>query len=230
MAQYNFTEVVNYNLKNPGVDAFDVLVLAAPTVDITNLNTSQLSSTDNTEIFQQNVIVSAQNMLSLAKASLEQNKGLRRVVLLEHPPRFDKIDVDPASIKPNLVQIANATLNQLWLSSPLKHKISIGCHSLYSNGVGKSHTERYQNQYTGRYDGVHLYGRTGCDDYTRSLVNIFLSTCLYHNSTKTKTQCGSTQQDMHINCPQTKFQNKTIFHPSVKTQNRFSTFNSNMGN
>ena len=102
--QYNFTEVVNYNLKNPGVDAFDVLVLAAPTVDITNLNTSQLSSTDNTEIFQQNVIVSAQNMLSLAKASLEQNKGLRRVVLLEHPPRFDKIDVDPASIKPNLVQ------------------------------------------------------------------------------------------------------------------------------
>ena len=43
-----------------------LLVMSAPTVDITNLDTSKLSPTDSTEAYQQKVIVSAQNMFSLA--------------------------------------------------------------------------------------------------------------------------------------------------------------------
>ena len=70
---FQFVITVKYALKNPGLENYDVLVMTAPTVDITNLDTSKLSPVDNTEVYQQNVIVSAQNMLSLAKASLEQN-------------------------------------------------------------------------------------------------------------------------------------------------------------
>ena len=82
-------------MKNPGVEEFDVLVLAAPTVDITNLDTSKLTPTDGTAAFQQSVITSTQNMFSLAEVSLELNKSLRKVVIMEHLPRFDNLDVDP---------------------------------------------------------------------------------------------------------------------------------------
>lgn len=225
--QYNITDVVNYTMKNPGVEEFDVLVLAAPTVDITNLDTSKLTPTDDTAAFQQSVITSTQNMFSLAEVSLEQNKSLRKVVIMEHLPRFDNLDVDPTSLKPNLVKLANATLSQLWLNSPIKHKISIGYHSLNSSGVGAAHVERYQNQNTGRYDGVHLYGRTGCKDYTKSLRNILISAQIHQNPTQTKTQCDQTQQkDNHMNCPQANFQKEKTFHPSVKTNNRFNVLNS----
>ena len=137
--EQNFTDVVNYALKNPGLENYDVLVLSAPTVDITNMDTSKLSPLDNTEIYQQNVIISTQNMFSLAQAALEQNRNLKSVVLMEHTPRFDGLDVDPTSLKPNLVKLANSTLNQLWLNSHLKNKISIGHHSLENSGTETAH-------------------------------------------------------------------------------------------
>ena len=37
--KYNFTDVVKYALDNPGREKFDVLVMSAPTVDITNIDT-----------------------------------------------------------------------------------------------------------------------------------------------------------------------------------------------
>ena len=58
---------------------------------------------------------------------------------MEHPPRFDTVDVDPLSVKPTLANLANTTLGQLWLNSPLKDKIFIGQHSLESSGVGTGH-------------------------------------------------------------------------------------------
>ena len=169
---YNFTDVVKHNLENPGRDKFDVLVTSAPTVDITNLNTSQLSATTNTEYLQQKVVVSSQNMFNLAKRSLEQNPSLRKVIILEHPPRFDEIYVDPTSLKPKLDRLANATLSQLWLNSPLKDRIIIGQHSLESSGAGAQYLDRYKNFRTEKYDGVHFYGQTGCSDYTNSVNTI----------------------------------------------------------
>ena len=186
--EQNFTDVVNYALTNPGRENYDVLVLSAPTVDITNMDTSKLSPLDNTEIYQQNVIISVQNMFSLAQAALEQNRNLKTVVLMEHTPRFDALDVDPTSLKANLVKLANATLNQLWLNSHLKNKISIGCHSFENSGTETAHLARYQNLRTGRYDGVHLYGQTGCRDYTGSVENIFLVALQSLSSTQDRTE------------------------------------------
>ena len=45
-------------------DTFEHLVLGAPTVDITNLDTYRTKPEDNTEFFKQEVIVSCQNMFT----------------------------------------------------------------------------------------------------------------------------------------------------------------------
>ena len=113
-------------------------------------------------------------MFNLAKRSLEQNPSLRKVIILEHPPRFDEIYVDPTSLKPKLARLANATLSQLWLNSPLKDRIIIGQHSLESSGAGAQYLDRYKNFRTEKYDGVHFYGQTGCSDYTNSVKTILM--------------------------------------------------------
>ena len=51
--KHNFSDVVKNALKNPGREKVDVLVMSAPTVDITNFDTSKLQPSDDTEYFQQ---------------------------------------------------------------------------------------------------------------------------------------------------------------------------------
>ena len=119
---------------------------------------------------------------------------------MEHPPRFDKPAVDPTSLKPALAKLVNATLGKLWLNSKLKDKIIIGQHSIESSGTGDAHNV---NPVTGNYDGVHLYGVTGCKDYTNSLKSILMMS-LSRNESGTA--------------------------PVVPTKNRFSVFNTNLGN
>ena len=171
-------------------------------------------------------ITSSKNIFSLAQKTLQQNPSLSKVVIMEHPPRFDPPHIDPTAVKANLARLANATLGQLWLNSPLKDKIFIGHHSLESTGNSAAHFERYQNSRTGRYDGVHLYGETGRRDYTNSVKSIFLM-AFEQKSTQTSPQSGSAQSDKHGNCPKAKYQEKKKYHPYVQTQNRFDIFNKN---
>jgi hypothetical protein len=149
---------------------------------------------------------------------------------MEHPPRFDNKKVDPTSLKPTLARLANATLSQLWLNCPLKDKIFIGRHSLESSGTGAPHLARYKDQNTGRYDGVHMYGKSGCEDYTNSVKTIMMVALSETDCTETTTGCGTTQSDSHSYCPQAKYQKKFKYQPTVNTKNRFSVFNSNQGN
>ena len=220
--EYNHSDVVKYSLKNSGRDKYDMLVMAAPTVDISNMDTSKLCPSDNTEVFKQKAVASAQNMFSLAQTSLEQYPTLNKVVIMEHPPRFDAQNVDPTLLKHNLAKLANTTLNQLWLNSTLKDKIIIGRHSLECHGIGRSHLDRYESS-AGRYDGVHLYGKTGVRDYTNSVKNILLL-ALPKPTTPTSLSTD------HTRCPQALHQTRTKYHPSLKTKNRFNIFNSNLGN
>ena len=222
----NFTDVVKDNLANPGYDNFDVLVMSAPTVDITNLDTTHLAPTDNIEVYKQNVIRSTQNMFSLAQATLGENRNLSKVIIMEHPPRFDTQEVDPTSLKNKLAIFANTTLSSIWLNSPLKDRIIIGRHSLESPGVGPSHQARYRGQ-GGRYDGV--YGKAGSKDYTTSVRSIISMALPNQDLTSQDVQLSSGPFD-HKKCPQTKYLNRKKNQPSVKTQNRFSVFNSNLGN
>ena len=201
-----------------------MLVMSAPTVDITNLDTSKLQPSDDTEYFQQKTTLSSQNMFSLAERSIRQNPYLNKVIVMEHPPRFDTADVDPCSLKPKLAKLANVTLGQLWMNSSLKDKICIGSHSLESSGNGDGHFARYQNYYTGKYDGVHFYGQAGCTDYTNSVKTILKMALPKLSPTKPATESGTAQSNNHKSCPQTKYQQK-MYHPSVQTKNRFNILN-----
>ena len=98
----------------------------------------------------------------------------------------------------------------------MKDRISIGQHSLESSGDGAVHLDRHKSPITGRYDGVHLFGLSGCRDYTDSVKSILMLAL---------SGCGTAQ-----NCPQAKFQKETNYQQTVHTQNRFSVFNSNMEN
>ena len=220
----NFTDVARHALQNPGRDEVDVLVLAAPTVDISNLDTSKLKPTDKTEALQHKVTLSCQNMFFLAENSLRNSPKLAKVVILEHPPRFDTPNVDPTSLKPDLARLANSTFGQLWLNSPLKDKICIGHHSLESSGVGTAHIARYQDSRTGRYDGVHFYGERAGLDFTNSLKTILMLAVAELNSIRRPNEVGTAQSDEQTHFPQARDEMKKC-HPSVPTRNRFNMFN-----
>ena len=115
----NATEVTTKELsKNLHGDEFDVVILSAPTVDITNLDTSNLNPSDNTDVFKQEVIISCKNMMTVAQDAIKQKSGLKKIILLCLHPRFDKHEVDPLSFKQALAKFANSTLHQLWKDSP----------------------------------------------------------------------------------------------------------------
>ena len=116
--------------KNQHNDEYDALVLSAPTVDVTNLDTAKLKPSDNTEFFKQEVINSSKNIMTVAQNAIRVNTRLKKVIVLCHPPRFDPSQVDPLSLKQTLAKIANSSLHQLWLDSPYKDKIFIGEHTL----------------------------------------------------------------------------------------------------
>ena len=143
---------------------------------------------------------------------------------MEHPPRFDTQDMDPTSLKPNLAKLANASLSGLWLNSTLKERIFIGCHSLESTGGGPVHFNRFQNRNTGKYDGVHLYGQTGCSDYTNSVKTILMLALPRLSSANVTVEFGTFQPANHQDFPQAKYQTKQ-HQPTVQTKNRFSPLN-----
>ena len=163
------------------------------------------------------------------------------MVIMEHPPRVDD------KFKSQLAKLANTTLSQLWVISPLKDKISIGCHSLESPGVGSSHLARYKDFTTGRY------GPTGVRDYTDSVNSILLMSLHEELTTQPSARTGfgfvNNEEDHNI-CEQAQYQwnhtkvrrshkqtNRTAKHKvkkqsnkgaqfqSVPTQNRFNFFN-----
>ena len=131
----NFSEIIKKELDHK---TYDCLVMSAPTVDISNLDTSNLKQSDNTEGYQQKVMISCQNMFTTAHNALKKHPNLKMIVLMEHAPRNDAKDVDPLRLKPALAKLANNMFNQFWLNSIYKNKINVG------------------NQ-----DGVHLYGPRG---------------------------------------------------------------------
>ena len=69
--EHNFTACVDYTLKNPGIENFDVLLMSAPTVDISNMDTSKMNPKDSTETFQLKARKSSHNMFRLAERSLK---------------------------------------------------------------------------------------------------------------------------------------------------------------
>ena len=203
----NVTDVTATALLNvPDDDKFTKLVLAAPTVDISNLDTEHVTKKDNIEIYKQKVMTSCLNMFSVATNAVISHPEIKKVLIMEHAPRHDKPEVDPTGLKSTLAKFANSTLDQLWHSSDFKNKIVIGKHSL--DVASKKTAAVYRDDWSGRFDGVHMYGRYGKKVYTSSVSKIL------------KSSNNSPSSPSHSSCPQTVYQNKQRF--SVPVSNRFS--------
>ena len=117
---------------------------------------------------------------------------------MNHAPRYDAKEVDPAGLKPNLAKFANNCMLELWLQSPLKNKILIGTHTLDCAGYVRS--QRYTDERTGKHDGVHLYSKAGKEAYTESVLNILLSSF----QTQDKAD-GRGNESFHNKCPQAQY-------------------------
>ena len=190
-------DALNFTNKD---DKFTHLVLGAPSVDITNIDTSKLTPLDNIEVYKQKVLIACQNLLTVAENSIQNHPYLKKVVILEHAPRFDMTEVDPTRLKPRLARYANYNLAQMCNNSVFKDKLSIGKHSLDSDI--SMHTTRYRDNKTGRYDGIHMFGRQGSIAFTDSVSNIL--------------ECVLKLQFSHSHCPQAQH---------MKTQSNLSQRN-----
>ena len=129
-----------------------------------------MTNNDNIEVYKQKIAISCENMFSVAKNALNRHAKLNKVVIMEHAPRHDLPDVDPTGLKPLLANFANSTLAQLWHSFGVKTKIVIGKHNLFCSE--NSLAAWFEDNRTGRYDGVHMYGTEGHYAITASVLQI----------------------------------------------------------
>ena len=82
----NVTDVVKNEMKS---GTFNHIVLAAPTVDISNLDTTKVKPSDNTEAFKQKIATSCKNMIKVAERALAEQPDLEKVTIMNHAPRYD---------------------------------------------------------------------------------------------------------------------------------------------
>ena len=214
--EMNITDVSKKELKN---STFDQVVLAAPTVDISNLNTVNAKASDDMDVFKQKVGTSCENMMKVAKDALA---NVKKVTIMNHAPRYDTHSVDPMGLKQKLAKYANNYMLELWLDCPMKDKIFIGRHNLEC--TGEERIKRYKDDHSGRYDGVHHNSGAGKAVYTESVLDIVLS------SLQTEVP-----DDEHTwvrgNAKQSRTYSSALNGKTgVKTQNRFSPLGGNMGN
>ena len=213
----NFTDVTAAALVNTHEeDEFTHLVLAAPSVDISNMNTTQLKLNDNIEVYKQKIFISCQNIFTVAENAIRRHPQLKKVVIMEHAPRYDVSDVDPTGLKPKLAKYANSALAELLQSCAVKDRIVVGKHRL--DCAGDQIAARYRDDWSSRYDGVHMYGRQGYRAYTSSVLEIIKSV-LPTSPSRTVSPPSS-----HTTCPQALYQNrqKTSGHRyTVPVSNQF---------
>jgi hypothetical protein len=118
----------------------------------------------------------------------------------------------------------------------MKQKIYIGSHDIMSNA------DTFGRKDHAKFDGIHMYGHSGCKEFTASLVNI-LSTFLTIQPSATRVlsdrdNFSNMKTNIKQNAPTSSNDDKTtnsvqepsaskapnVFRYAVKTFNRFSSF------
>ena len=212
----NITEVSQVALMQTHEDDdYTHLVLGAPTVDITNLDTSKVTPEENIEIYKQNVFISCQNIISAAENAIRTQPNLEKVIILQHTQRFDDQKIDPIGLKQNLVEFANKTLNELITSTNTNKRIILGKHNIPL--TDDCIDARYRDDLSGRYDGVHLYGNFGKEEFTNNFIQIL------KNVLPSISFSRSSFPTSHLNCPQVMYQQKqNHFLYNIPVRNRFN--------
>ena len=112
----NFTDVTQAELEK---EKIDILLLQSGSVDITNLETKS-NPEKNLAYFQQQTVISAKNIFSVAENAVKNHTNLEKVVLMNLTPRYDETSVDPLALKPVLATLFNNTLTEQWVDSKFK--------------------------------------------------------------------------------------------------------------
>ena len=123
----NFTDVVPAEL---GRGTYHYLVLQAPSVDITNMNTTfKLSE------LEQQTNISVQNFFKVVESALKVHQTLKKVIVLKLIPRYDPPSVDPMGMKSALSNMFNEKLEELWRRSYFQSKVFVGSHNIDCTGA-----------------------------------------------------------------------------------------------
>ena len=154
--------ILNHNLSFPGKEEYEYLVLSASSKLISQADSSGISA-------ESKVSSSMGSIVKTAETSLKQHKNLKKVIIMEHIPRFD------SERRSYLAKLANKSLLSHVKNSPLSRQIVIGRHRLNSYGIGKTHMMRYGDPMTGRFDGIHFFGPSGSSDLTNNMIAILRS-------------------------------------------------------
>ena len=157
----------NENLKNVvkkelSMSAYKVCVLATGSVEITNSNTHDLMNIDN---LKDTVKRASTNIFKVAEEALKDHSNLEKVVIVDKAPRKDTNANDPYCLKSQLSEYGNSIYRELLEKSDLKGKIHIGKHDL----DGLADQDIFGKSDHPKYDGLHLAGRHGRYQYTRSV-------------------------------------------------------------
>ena len=168
----NVNQVIREELRKK---EYSTVFLGAPSVDITNQDVSE-------GILDENVaetISSSLGMVEAAEYAISSGRA-KKVVILQHIPRYDIPKYDPHGVRPQLAQLANSHLQRARDASDFAEHILVGEHS----GLeceGDTRTNRFTNDQThirnwgvklGKYDGVHLYSQEGAEALTKSMLAI----------------------------------------------------------
>ena len=128
------------------------------------MNTANLKASDNVEVYKQKTVISCENMVTVAQNASNNHPQIKKVILMEHAPRHDTKESDPTGLKQRLVIFANETLKQIIESRNMKGSIVLGKHNLQFQ-MNQIDT-MYKDDWSGHFDGVHLYKRQGKIAYT----------------------------------------------------------------
>ena len=186
-------EAVNSGLNFPGREPYEILTISAPSEDISNLKLKDCNRTD----IQSKVDESCRKLVNVAREALQKHNNLKKVILLEHPPRFDD------KLKSEMAIFANKTLCKL-IDDSKSDQIELGKHTLQCYGIGKTFEARYRNSITKQLDGLHFFGPLGSKVLSESLIEILVT-----SSQKSVTMAPSTPQA------------DTLLLPNIQVSNRF---------
>lgn len=123
------------------------------------------------DYWKQQIQISTSNLFKVAENTIETNPDLKKVIILNRVPRYDKESVDPHGMKSKLSLYGNSLYQQLWMEAGCPDKIVIGEHAL--DCFGELRDKRFGHPDSRDFDGIHMRGPAGMFHYTNGVIRIF---------------------------------------------------------
>ena len=205
----NFLGIVPERLRK---DNYDTLVLQGGCNEISNIQTNKDFNVEDVTAWQEKVFESRAKIFQLAESSLEQNKHVKNVIIVNSLPRFDPSHEDPCGIKANLNSFGNSLYSSFWMQKGCPANISIVDQKL--DCAGELRTKRFGNPAdknpNGKpYDGVHMRGIKSMQHYTNSMIRVFAASFADLSVDRKYSQAVSSD-NYHETCPQTLYRQRQL--------------------